>query len=214
MLKPEFLNVEMVFTSDQLEKLFSEYVSEKAGFPVEIQLQYDDEHFRLWASVDESRYSTEQLKKIADLGGVSPDDSLWTAYLLVYACFGQGLPEDHIIDISCEPDGDQFLVVIKVPYDHFQNNLRYFQSLFEASGDNKGQTIYVAKVTHKRGVDAFAARTKEEVLEDLAAYAREWWSYEFQEPIPEDLSNEELVEHYFDRHPTEEYQLQVASFNA
>lgn len=214
MLKPEFLNVEMVFASDQLENLFSEYVSEKVGFPVEIQLQYDDEHFRLWASVDESQYSTEQLKKIAGLGDVDPDDPLWTARRLVYACFGHGLPEDHNIDISCEPDGDQFLVVIKVPYDHFQNNLSSFQSLFEVPGDSKGQHIYVATVTHNYGVNAFAAWTKEEILEDLATYARVWWNYEFQEPIPKDLSNEELVEYYFNRHPTEEYKIQVASLNA
>ena len=61
-----------------------------------------------------------------------------------------------------------------------------------------GDSIYTAAITHKYGVDFFAAATKELLNKEIASYVEEWWSDSFDgESAPEGKTDSELIDLYF-----------------
>lgn len=211
MIRPRYLNVELVFTDEEIKNLFSQYVSEKVGFPVELELNYDDETYRLMVSVkDEASYDDEEWEEICDV--INPEEWYETADKLIQEHFGKDMDPKDFVRHWCEEADGGFLVAISVPYSYFQKHLRSLRRTVEFPDIPSESHIYVATVSHSLGVNVYAARTREDILEDLAGYVCEWWQIELNEPVPEGLSNEELIEQYFDRHPTEKYQIDQALF--
>ncbi len=65
-------------------------------------------------------------------------------------------------------------------------------------------TVWVLVIEHRHGFNHYVNKTKEGMLEELANYAVEWWD---ELDIPEEmpLTQQEIINTYFDDHDSEWY---------
>ncbi len=67
-----------------------------------------------------------------------------------------------------------------------------------------GETVWVLVIEHRHGFNHYVNRTKEGMLEELANYAIEWWDeLEIPEEMP--LTQQDIINTYFDDHDSEWY---------
>lgn len=132
---PEVKRVKLEFRRSTLEKFFSELVSKKLGFPVEVELDYDEEGEWLEAFLkDPSRYSKEQLEQLRSLAHLDDRNegySIDAALALTNMTFSEGVdPNDW--QLWAEPQfgrrdlsaPEEFSVCLVVPYDYFESTLK------------------------------------------------------------------------------------------
>lgn len=68
--------------------------------------------------------------------------------------------------------------------------------------------IWVAAITHKHGTNVYAATSRIRLIHELHGYVKEWWHSEIPEvPFPDEGSEEDVVDRYFDtlEHETLEF---------
>lgn len=67
--------------------------------------------------------------------------------------------------------------------------------------------VYIATVSHRHGVNTYAALSKDVLDSKLADYCRDSWSEIVRSDIPdeppEDMTDDEIISTYFENHPSE-----------
>ncbi|MDD2878557.1 MAG: hypothetical protein PHZ23_15165 [Acidiphilium sp.] len=61
---------------------------------------------------------------------------------------------------------------------------------------------FTVHISHKQGIDLYAAKTAEGALGIVAGFAREWWEHEQVPGSPKNLSDADVVKQYFDHQET------------
>lgn len=57
--------------------------------------------------------------------------------------------------------------------------------------------IWVAVISHEYGTDVYGARTKRYLYKKLYAFVKEWWEGDLKCPLPEGLTEKQVIEKYF-----------------
>ncbi len=71
--------------------------------------------------------------------------------------------------------------------------------------DNKrDEAVWVLVIEHRHGFNHYVNRTKEGMLEELTNYCVEWWD-EYGDPYEMPLTQQEIIDNYFDDHDSEFY---------
>ena len=59
--------------------------------------------------------------------------------------------------------------------------------------------IWIAVISHRHGINTYAARTRAKLRKQLYAYVREWWASEIpDEPMPQ-FDKQDAIDQYFER---------------
>lgn len=60
--------------------------------------------------------------------------------------------------------------------------------------------IWLAAITHKHGTSVYAAVSRDRLIHELYGYVKSWWHRELQEePFPDGMPQEEVVDLYFEK---------------
>ena len=76
----------------------------------------------------------------------------------------------------------------------------------------KPKVIWAAVISHKHGYNLYTARTYETILATVAQYAKDWWDDRGDEDVEsyEGLSDQEIIEAYFDNQYEDSYEIDQA----
>jgi hypothetical protein len=58
--------------------------------------------------------------------------------------------------------------------------------------------IFVATVSHRHGINAYAAKTRAGIQKQLADYCREWWDEAGLDPVAEGTADSDIIDAYFE----------------